>query len=73
MFRVTLQVEGYTVFEAPDARTALRLMAEGRPDLVVLDLILPDLDGFDLVQLLRERPEAWRIADGAYLVKVRGW
>jgi PAS domain S-box-containing protein len=56
MFRVTLATEGYTVLEAPDGQTALDLMAVHAPDLILQDLLLPDLDGFDLVRRLRALP-----------------
>lgn len=56
MVRVALAAEGYTVLEAPDGRTALELMATTPPDLVLQDLRLPDVDGFELVGRLRAVP-----------------
>jgi CheY-like chemotaxis protein len=56
MLRVALAAEGYDVLEAPDGRTALDVMARTPPDLILQDLILPDLDGFDLVRRLRDLP-----------------
>ena len=56
MIRVTLATEGYRVLEAPDGRTALARMVEGPPDLVLTDLVLPDMDGFELVTHLRAQP-----------------
>jgi two-component system cell cycle sensor histidine kinase/response regulator CckA len=56
MVRVTLETEGYSVVEAPDARTALALFAAATPDLVLQDLLLPDMDGFELVRRLRALP-----------------
>src|SRR5262249_12993395 len=53
MVRVALTAEGYTALEAPDGRSALALMARQVPDLVLQDLLLPDVDGFDLVKQLR--------------------
>ncbi len=53
MLRVVLELDGFVVDEAPDARTALRLMEELQPDLVVQDLILPDMDGIELTRRLR--------------------
>ncbi len=44
---------GYTVVEAPDGRTALERWAARRPDLVLLDLGLPDMDGLTLVGTMR--------------------
>jgi PAS domain S-box-containing protein len=56
LVRVALGTEGYTVREAPDGHTALELMTQEPPDLILQDLRLPDLDGFDLVQRLRALP-----------------
>ena len=44
MVRVTLQSEGYTVFEAGDGQSALELMAAHPPDMVLQDLLLPDIE-----------------------------
>ena len=48
-----VQSRGYRVDEAPDGRTALARWAARRPDLVLLDLGLPDIDGLDLIRRLR--------------------
>lgn len=50
-----LTQRGHKVMEAPDGATGLALMAEHRPSLVLLDLVLPDTDGFALVSPLRDR------------------
>jgi two-component system KDP operon response regulator KdpE len=51
--RVTLRVNNYHVYEATTAAEALMIAQSRRPDLVVLDLGLPDLDGTKLVPQLR--------------------
>jgi len=48
-----LTASGYTVVEAPDGRTALERWALRRPDLVLLDLGLPDMDGLRVVTAIR--------------------
>ncbi|GAA1800824.1 response regulator transcription factor [Luedemannella flava] len=45
---------GHEVYEAPDGRTALRDAYSVRPDLVLLDVSLPELDGWHVLQRLRE-------------------
>ena len=45
---------GYTVLEAPDGATALALVPAHRPDLIVQDLILTDIDGLELARRLHE-------------------
>ena len=51
--RINLSVRGYEVMTAPDGATALRAAAEHRPDVVVLDLGLPDMSGIDVLAGLR--------------------
>jgi two-component system, OmpR family, KDP operon response regulator KdpE len=50
---VNLHARGYTVHQAETGEQALRLAADARPDVIVLDLGLPDLDGVDVVHGLR--------------------
>ena len=45
---------GYDVIDAANGKTGLRLFHEQRPDLVVLDVGLPDLDGWEVLERLRE-------------------
>ena len=51
--RITLAARGYTVLTAADGRTALRVAADHEPDVIVLDLGLPDRDGADVIAHLR--------------------
>ncbi len=52
--RTSLAVQGYGVVEAGNGEEALRSAASERPDLVVLDLGLPDMDGLEVLKDLRE-------------------
>lgn len=52
--RTSLEIHGYTVFEAVDGLDALAAVVNHRPDLVILDLGLPALDGVEVTQRLRE-------------------
>jgi two-component system KDP operon response regulator KdpE len=58
LLKATLTRAGYTVVEAGTAREALNAKAIDKPDLVILDLGLPDRDGLELVTLLRQEPRA---------------
>lgn len=51
--RLALEDEGYEVMEAPDGRTGLAQFHIREPDLVLLDLRLPDMSGFDVCRALR--------------------
>jgi signal transduction histidine kinase/CheY-like chemotaxis protein len=53
-----LQLRGYEVIRAHDASEALRLIAEHRPHACVIDIGLPDMDGYELARKLRAIPEA---------------
>ncbi len=57
LVQVTLSAEGYTVLEAPDGGTARDLLHAGTPDLVLLDLVLPDTSGFQLLREIRALPD----------------
>ena len=50
-----LPVAGYTVYQAREGKEGVRRVALVRPDLVLLDLGLPDMDGRDVIKQLRER------------------
>ncbi len=53
--RTGLGYEGYQVAIAPDGRTGFDLAGHQSFDLIILDLMLPDMDGFDVCRKLRER------------------
>ncbi len=53
---ITLERAGYRVLEASDCATARRLFAETKPDIVLLDVLLPDGDGFSLCRELLAQP-----------------
>ena len=53
-----LQLRGYEVIAAHDATEALRRIAGQQPDACVIDIGLPDIDGYELARKLREMPEA---------------
>ncbi|MGH7325217.1 MAG: ATP-binding response regulator, partial [Candidatus Rokuibacteriota bacterium] len=57
--RQALVREGWTVTEAENGRVALARLAEARPDAIVLDLLMPEMDGFEFLAELR-RSAAWR-------------
>lgn len=52
--RMNLELEGYTVFEAADGVRALQQVRDALPDLVILDVMMPELDGFETLRALRE-------------------
>lgn len=61
MVRIALQSNGYSVLEAPTGQAALALLNDQVIDLVLIDLVLPDCDGNDLMVDLRK---AWTVRHG---------
>ncbi len=53
--------EGYTVFGAGDGEEGLAMAKEKKPDMVLLDLILPKKDGFTVLKELRDDPSTGKI------------
>lgn len=51
-----LECEGYRTLEADNGLTGLQLAQESPPDLIVCDVMMPELDGFDVLQGLRQDP-----------------
>ncbi|MEM1395144.1 MAG: two-component system response regulator [Cyanobacteria bacterium P01_A01_bin.80] len=49
-----LGMEGYEVIEAESGSTAVNLVAQKQPDLILLDVMMPEMDGFEVCQLLKQ-------------------
>ncbi|KPV48500.1 hypothetical protein SE17_37740, partial [Kouleothrix aurantiaca] len=47
---------GYTTLEAQNAEVALNVVRAARPNLVIADVLMPDIDGFAFVRMLRSDP-----------------
>ena len=59
LLREVLTLEGFQVAEAADGREGLRLFGMVRPDVVLLDMIMPEKDGIEtLREILRRQPDA---------------
>jgi len=61
VLRRALDREGWQVVEAPNGRVALERFTERRPGLVLLDLMMPEMDGFEFLEALRERGEVGEV------------
>ena len=62
LIRSNLAVRGFDTVVSADGLRALNLLETEEPDIVLLDLMLPEIDGFELCQLIRERsrsPSSW--------------
>ncbi len=54
---MTMKRGGFTVVEAESASMALDLLEQSTPDLVILDLMMPGIDGVELARRIRARPQ----------------
>jgi threonine synthase len=62
LIRRILQSQGdFEIFEAVDGREAIELVTKEHPDLVILDLMMPEVDGFAVLDSLRSRPDTANI------------
>jgi CheY-like chemotaxis protein len=55
MIRRMLEKEGWTVEEAENGRVGLERVEQGRPALILLDLMMPEMDGFEVLAQVRKR------------------
>ena len=57
ILRAFLESRGYAVAQAPDGRTALARMDQVRPELVLLDVMMPGMDGWQVCRAIKNHPE----------------
>ena len=57
ILRAFLESRGYTVASASDGRTALAQMEQVRPDLVLLDVMMPGMDGWQVCRTIKNHPD----------------
>lgn len=73
---MNLRIEGYEVLQAQDGRTGLAKAMDEAPDLMVLDIMLPELNGYELLKELRRRgrdtPVVMLSAKGQEMDKILG-
>ena len=61
LIRRVLQAEGYEVLEAVDGQAGMERAAEIRPDLILMDINLPEIDGYEVTARLKQLPGLSRI------------
>lgn len=61
LLSITLEFKGYPVVTATNGEEALQLIEQDRPALIISDILMPKMDGFQLVQTLRTNPKTSQI------------
>jgi two-component system alkaline phosphatase synthesis response regulator PhoP/two-component system response regulator VicR len=61
LVQINLQKEGYEVVTAGNGREALEKVASEKPDLIVMDVMMPEMDGFEALEKLKANPETAQI------------
>lgn len=61
MYRIKLESEGFDVIVAPDGLQGLDAAGKEHPDLILLDVVMPKMDGFTVLQNLKGNPEIQKI------------
>jgi CheY-like chemotaxis protein len=57
LMRAVMRVGNYRMLEAMDAETGLRLVKESRPDMILMDIQLPGMDGLNATQIIKADPD----------------
>lgn len=55
MLRKYIEAEGCTVLEAANGKEAIDMVHEHQPDCILTDLLMPEMDGFQFIQMLRDK------------------
>ena len=57
LFKDLLEMKGYRIIGAHDGKQAIEVLGSTKPDLILMDLLLPDVNGLEVVTLLKAKPE----------------
>lgn len=52
-YKLKLELEGFQVMTAPDGEQGLIMAAEERPDVILLDILMPNMDGFEVLRAIK--------------------
>ncbi len=61
IYSIRLTAEGYAIVSAGDGEEALAVAVKERPDLIISDVMMPKISGFDMLDILRSTPETQNI------------
>lgn len=61
LVRRVLEAEGYSIIEATDGASGLEMATQMQPDLILLDINLPEIDGYELARRFRDTPSLQQV------------
>ncbi|MCL2085697.1 response regulator [Candidatus Saccharibacteria bacterium] len=61
VYKDRLEIEGFKTLEAHNGEDALAMATKERPDLILLDVMMPKINGFDVLDILKNTPETMNI------------
>ena len=61
MFAEMMRVSGYNVKKIHNSKSAIAIILDKNPDLVILDVMMPDISGFDVLRTMRKNPDLEKI------------
>ncbi len=61
MLSMALKSAGYVVFGAPDGEEGLKIFREEKPDMVILDVVMPKMDGWEVLQRIKAGLKSKRV------------
>jgi DNA-binding response OmpR family regulator len=61
VYQTRLEAEGFSVRRVPNGEDALSVAVEFKPDLILLDVMMPKVSGFDVLDILRNTPETTNV------------
>lgn len=67
-----LQAAGFVVRHAPDGKQGLEMVFQELPDIILLDLMMPEVDGFEVLEKIRDNPDK-KISDLPVIVLSNLW
>lgn len=56
LYKTKLEKEGFAVVISTNGSETMRLIEENKPNLIILDIVMPELDGFEVLKQLKEKP-----------------
>ncbi len=68
IYRDILRLDGYKVLEAENGEEGLKMIAQQPPDLILLDIVMPKVSGFDVLAKLKSQPETSQIPVVVYSI-----